>query len=325
MTGVIDARGLCMRYGMVRALEDATFKADRGEVVGLLGSNGAGKTTTMRILTTYLVPSAGAATVAGFDVVAQPLEVRRRIGYLPESLPLYLAMEVRECLQFVGRARGLRGAELDSRVRWVVEKCGLDEMYRTPVIELSKGYRQRTSLAQALVHDPEVIILDEPTNGLDPHQILEIRALIRELAKTKCVVLSTHILTEASSLADRMIVMSGGRIVGQGTADDLRRQAGVRTRVRLVLGAEAAGAAEAIAAVPGAAAVRADGCRFEVEEGAGGLAERLAALALERRWPIVELVRREGSLEETFLALTMAAEARRAAEAAPPKPAEAAA
>src|SRR5688572_24719489 len=174
-----------MSYGMVRALDAATFREDKGEVVGLLGSNGAGKTTTMRILTTYLVPSAGTATVAGFDVVKEPLEVRRRIGYLPESLPLYLAMEVSECLEFVGRARGLRGAELKSRVRWVVEKCGLDAMFHSPVIQLSKGFRQRTALAQALVHDPEVVILDEPTTGLDPHQILEIRKLIRELAATK--------------------------------------------------------------------------------------------------------------------------------------------
>src|SRR5262245_44622044 len=138
-----------MSYGLVRALHDATFTAQKGEVVGLLGSNGAGKTTTMRILTTYLVPTTGEATVAGFDVVKEPLEVRRRIGYLPESLPLYLAMEVGECLAFVGRARGLRGAKLKERIDWVVGKCGLDVMLRSPVIQLSKGYRQRTALAQA--------------------------------------------------------------------------------------------------------------------------------------------------------------------------------
>src|SRR6185295_14930950 len=224
-----------MSYGFVRALDGATFKAERGEVVGLLGSNGAGKTTTMRILTTYLVPTAGSATVAGFDVVKDPLEVRKRIGYLPESLPLYLAMEVSECLEFVGRARGLTGSALKDRVRWVVEKCSLDKMFHTPVIQLSKGYRQRTALAQALVHDPEVVILDEPTSGLDPHQILEIRQLVRELAKTKCIVLSTHILQEANALADRMIVMSHGRIVGVGTADELRQQAGVRPKLRLRL------------------------------------------------------------------------------------------
>src|SRR6185295_4677726 len=198
-----------MSYGFVRALDGATFKAERGEVVGLLGSNGAGKTTTMRILTTYLVPTAGSATVAGFDVVKDPLEVRKRIGYLPESLPLYLAMEVRECLAFVGRARGLSGAKLKERIDWVVAKCSLEPMFHSPVLTLSKGYRQRTALAQALIHDPEVVILDEPTTGLDPHQIVEIRNLIRELAKTKCVVLSTHILQEANALADRLIVMSG--------------------------------------------------------------------------------------------------------------------
>ena len=294
-----------MRFGLVHAVDDATFKAEKGEVVGLLGSNGAGKTTTMRILTTYLVPTAGAATVAGFDVVAQPIEVRRRIGYLPESLPLYLAMEVGECLEFVGRARGLRGAHLDERVRWVVERCGLDVMFRTPVLHLSKGYRQRTALAQALIHDPEVVILDEPTTGLDPHQILEIRALIRELAKTKCVILSTHILQEANALADRLIVMSAGRIAGMGTADELRKQAGVRPTVSLRLGSPVQDALAKIAAVPGARDVRAtDPLAFAMSEDEPGLTERLGALAGMEGWLVVELSRTEGSLEQMFLELT---------------------
>jgi ABC-2 type transport system ATP-binding protein len=299
-----------MRFGLVHAVDDATFTAEKGEVVGLLGSNGAGKTTTMRILTTYLVPTSGTATVAGFDVVAHPIEVRRRIGYLPESLPLYLAMEVGECLEFVGRARGLRGAQLRERIGWVVERCGLDVMFRTPVLHLSKGYRQRTALAQALIHDPEVVILDEPTTGLDPHQILEIRALIRELAKSKCVILSTHILQEANALADRLIVMSDGRIAGTGTADELRRQAGVRPTVSLRLAAAAPDALEKIAAVPGAVDVRtADTVTYTMQEFDAGLTDRLGALAAAEGWRVAELSRREGSLEEMFLELTLVGDA----------------
>ena len=307
---MIEASGLSMRFGLVHALDGATFTAEKGEVVGLLGSNGAGKTTTMRILTTYLVPTAGSATVAGFDVVAQPIEVRRRIGYLPESLPLYLAMEVGECLEFVGRARGLRGERLKERVRWVVERCGLDVMFRTPVLHLSKGYRQRTALAQALIHDPEVVILDEPTTGLDPHQILEIRTLIRELAQTKCVILSTHILQEANALADRLIVMSAGRIAGIGTPDELRREAGVRPTVTLRLAAPAAGALAKISAVAGALDVRdADGRTFTMQETEPGLTDRIGSLASSEGWRIAELSRREGSLEEMFLELTLTGDA----------------
>jgi len=315
---VIDARGLSMSYGLVRALDDATFKAERGEVVGLLGSNGAGKTTTMRILTTFLVPSRGSATVAGFDVVKDPLEVRRRIGYLPESLPLYLAMEVRECLAFVGRARGLTGAKLKDRVDWVVEKCSLGTMFHSPVLQLSKGYRQRTALAQALIHDPEVVILDEPTTGLDPHQIVEIRNLIRELAKTKCVVLSTHILQEANALADRLIVMSGGRIAGVGTADELLAQAGVRAKVLLRLAAPSADAFAKLSAVPGVLNPVARGeAAFELEESSPGVMERLGALAHAERWNVAELSRQPGRLEDMFLELTRTAETRDARPAAP--------
>ena len=302
---MIDARALSMRYGMVAALEDATFRAEKGEVVGLLGPNGAGKTTTMRILTTFLRPTSGTATVAGFDVMNDPLEVRRRIGYLPESLPLYLSMEVRECLQFVGRARGLRGGELKSRVEWVVEHCGLAPMFHSPVITLSKGYRQRTALAQALLHDPEVVILDEPTTGLDPHQILEIRRLVRDLAKTKTVILSTHILQEANALADRMIVMSRGRIVGVGTADELLRQAGAETTLRVRIADAPGDAAERLAGVAGATEVRQTSPgTYEMNEMQPGLSERIGQLAHAAGWTIVELTRAPASLEKMFLALT---------------------
>ncbi len=316
---MIEARAISMRYGNVTALHESSFTARRGEVVGLLGPNGAGKTTTMRILTTYQLPSSGTAVVAGHDVVAEPLEVRRRIGYLPETLPLYLSMEVCECLRFVARARGLRGRELKERVDWVVAKCGLDRMYRTPVLELSKGFRQRTALAQALVHDPEVVILDEPTTGLDPHQILGIRALIEELAHERTVLLSTHILQEASALAQRLLVMSGGRIVGAGTADELRAQAGVRPRVRVaVRGGDVATLRAELSRIDGAGAVTTagDGAVFDVVETAPGLLARVGEWAHARGLTVLELSWHEGSLEEMFLTLTRQGAASHAHDAA---------
>ncbi len=320
---MIDARGLWMRYGTFTALADASFHANRGEVVGLLGPNGAGKTTTMRILTTFQRPVAGTATVAGFDVVEQPFEVRRRIGYLPESVPLYLAMEVAECLEFVGRARGLRGSELRRRIDWVVERCGLGSVYRTPTIQTSKGFRQRTALAQALIHDPEVVILDEPTSGLDPHQIVGIRELIRELAATKTVILSTHILQEASALADRLIVVAGGHIVGQGTVDELRQQASVWPQVHVQFALDAPGAAEKLAALPGCGEVRSPAPRtYALRETDPGLAERVGALAQREGWPLAELSREPGSLEDVFLALTALVTEMPAPPAAPTPPGE---
>jgi len=191
---VITVSDLCMHYGPVVALHKATFNVERGEVVGLLGPNGAGKSTTMKLLTTYLYPTFGHATVGGKSIRNEAYEVRKLIGYLPEVLPLYPDMDVRAYLDFVGRARGLRGGGLRQRTTWVVEHCGLRPMYRKLIRELSKGYRQRVALAQALIHDPQVVILDEPTSGLDPHQIQEIRHLIRQLAHDKTVLLSTHIL-----------------------------------------------------------------------------------------------------------------------------------
>ncbi len=301
---MIEANGLCMRYGAFTALEDATFRAAKGEVVGLLGPNGAGKTTTMRILTSYLVPTSGTATVAGFDVVRDPLEVRRRIGYLPEQLPLYMVMEVQEYLRFVGKARGLGGARLKDRIDYVVDACSLVPKYHSPVVQLSKGYKQRTALAQALIHDPEVVVLDEPTTGLDPHQVVEIRKLIVGLAATKTVILSTHILAEAAAMSGRLVVVSDGRIAGSGTIDELVRQAGIATEVRLCLADAPAEAEAALAELPGAAAVRRDGGAFVVTESETGLSGRIGALCAKRGWVVTELSRRSATLEDAFLTLT---------------------
>ena len=307
---MIEAQGLTMHYGPVVALQDASFQVQKGEVVGLLGPNGAGKSTSMKILTTYLVPSAGTARVGGRSVLDEPIEVRRLIGYLPEVLPLYTNMEVGEYLGFVGRARGLSGLRLKERMDWVVSRCGLAPMFRKLVMELSKGFRQRTGLAQALIHDPEVVILDEPTSGLDPHQILEIRSLVRELARTKTVILSTHILQEAEAMSDRIIIINRGRIVAQGTIQQLRGKAQETARVHFAVRAgkdEAEGALrEAGVGEKRACAAEDKGvARFSLE-GADERAMVAGAgmLALKKGWQILELTAAPYTLEETFLRLT---------------------
>ncbi|KJR43085.1 multidrug ABC transporter ATPase [Candidatus Magnetoovum chiemensis] len=219
---MIKVDSLEMYYGSFKALDRVSFEVQRGEIVGLLGPNGAGKSTTMKVLTTYLYPSNGKALIAGQDVTKYPLEVRSKIGYLPEILPLYLDMEVKDYLNFVGKSRSLSRAALNERIDWAVNNLGIKPVYRKLCGELSKGFRQRIGLAQALIHDPEIVILDEPTSGLDPHQIMEIRALIRQLGKNKTVILSTHILREAEAVSDRIVIINRGRIVGDGTVAKLQ-------------------------------------------------------------------------------------------------------
>lgn len=307
---MIKAEGLTMLYGPVVALKDVSFDVHQGEVVGLLGPNGAGKSTTMKILTTYLYPTEGTAQVNGIDVLEHPLEVRKHIGYLPETLPLYMDMEVRNYLQFVGRARGLSGAHLRERSDLVVEEVGLQPMYRKVVRELSKGYKQRTALAQALIHDPDIIILDEPTSGLDPHQIVEIRQLIKKLAKGKTVLLSTHILQEVEATADRIIIISGGRIAGIGTVEELRNRARKFERVRISVAGDRAQVERELSAVEGATRVevqRVDNgfivCDVFGKPGAP-LWREVGKLARAKQWELREFGDRPLTLEETFLKLT---------------------
>jgi len=230
---MIEVQSLGMRYGQFLALDGISFEAKQGEILGLLGPNGAGKTTVMRILTTYLYPTCGNVLIDGLDVADKPLEVRARIGYLPETAPLYQDMQVDEYLKFVGRSRGLHGKSLSSRLRWVQEKCHVAPIWKHTVSEISKGYKQRVGLAQALIHDPQVLILDEPTSGLDPLQIIGIRGLIKELAKEKTIIFSTHVLQEVEVLADRVVIINEGKVVAQGTQKELEalaREMGARGR-----------------------------------------------------------------------------------------------
>lgn len=307
---MIKANGLTMHYGPVVALDNVSFEVKRGEIVGLLGPNGAGKSTTMKILTTYLHPTKGTALVGGIDILEKPLEVRKIIGYLPEVLPLYMDMEVRAYLDFVARARGLSGSQLKSRTETVLDTCGLRPMYRKIIRELSKGFRQRTALAQALIHDPEVIILDEPTSGLDPHQILEIRDLISHLAKDKTVILSTHILQEVQATADRIVIINRGRIVGDGTIEELRDRAKDSERTAFTVSGDRKDVERALSGVNGVRKVEykgeKDGCvSFVIYSKIGApLWRELSELAQAQRWAVRELGEKPLTLEETFLTLT---------------------
>jgi len=302
-----------MHYGSVVALRDASFRVEAGEILGLLGPNGAGKSTIMRILTTYLYPTEGTARVGGKDVRTEPIEVRRMIGYMPEVLPLYIEMEVAEYLSFVGRARGLSGETLGTRTDWVLERTGLRSMYRRPIRELSKGFRQRTALAQALIHDPDVIILDEPASGLDPHQILEIRRLIKDLAQDKTVIFSTHILQEVEAVADRVVIINRGEIVADGTIKELAHdaQAGVRAELLVKADTEVNVVLElkALKSVQKAGEISVeDGWRRLELHGPDQAARAICAdvyhLARDKGWELAELKLKPLTIEETFLALT---------------------
>jgi ABC-2 type transport system ATP-binding protein len=224
---MIEAENLVKRYGPFEAVKGVSFRIDQGQVVGLLGPNGAGKTSIMRILTAYHFPTEGTARVASHDVVSQPRRVREAVGYLPENAPLYDDMKVREYLGFVADVRGLAGTRRRERTEMVVDTCGLSPVFGREIRRLSKGYRQRVGLAQAILHDPSVLVLDEPTSGLDPNQIVEIRALIRSLGEKKTVVLSTHILQEVEALCRSLLVMNAGRLVAQGTPDEIARGLGM--------------------------------------------------------------------------------------------------
>jgi ABC-2 type transport system ATP-binding protein len=215
-----------MNYGPTVALKKVSFRAEKGKILGLLGPNGAGKTTLMRILTSYLYPLKGTALIDGNDVTQDPLAARSVTGYMPETVPLYYDMLVDEYLMFIGKARGLSGDKLAERLTWVKENCAIDSIWKHTISEISKGYRQRVGLAQALIHDPEVLILDEPMTGLDPLQIIGIRKLVRKLAEDRTIIFSTHILQEVQALADKIVILSSGRVIADGTLKEIVAMAG---------------------------------------------------------------------------------------------------
>ena len=226
---MIEASGLTKYFGAFVAVQDLSFRIPGGQIVAFLGPNGAGKTTTMRILSGFMSPSAGHAAIAGHDVVSQRLKVAGKLGYLPENGPLYLDMTPKALLEFFGEVRGLKNGRLKGRLETVIEQCGLSDVLEKPIGKLSRGYRQRVGLAQALLHDPEVLIMDEPTAGLDPNQIRDFRENITELGKTKTILISTHILQEVRAIAGRVLLIHEGRLRFDGTPDQLRQSGSLET------------------------------------------------------------------------------------------------
>ena len=218
---MIEVQNLVKRYGDYEAVKGVSFEVKKGEVLGFLGPNGAGKTTTMRILTGFLPPTSGKIKIAGFDIQEEPMQVKRRMGYLPEAPPLYTDMTVRSFLKFVGKIKGVAKADLDNRIDWSLQKCGLLDVQKRVIANLSKGFKQRVGLAQAILHQPEVLVLDEPTVGLDPKQIREIRELIKELAGEHTVILSTHILPEVAMTCKNVLIINQGKIVAQGALAEI--------------------------------------------------------------------------------------------------------
>ncbi|MCG8554940.1 MAG: ABC transporter ATP-binding protein [Proteobacteria bacterium] len=321
MTDVmIEAHELTKQYGSVRALSDLSMQVRRGEVLGLLGPNGAGKTTTMKILTCYTAPTSGTAKVNGCDLFDDPLGVRDALGYLPETTPLYLDMIVLEYLAFVAELRGVARSELQGRLRRVVEETSLGDVYSKPIGVLSKGYRQRVGLAQALIHEPQILILDEPMSGLDPNQALEIRDLIKELGRERTIILSTHNLAEVQATCGRVLIIARGKLVADDTPDKLRDRAGKARYLVSVLRDSKADGPDAIrskfAGISAVDRVReaapANGeLRFEVvPRGDDDLRPLLFRTAVDANYTLVELRREGQNLEQIFRELTLGDEPR---------------
>ncbi|HEV2381092.1 MAG TPA: ABC transporter ATP-binding protein [Terriglobia bacterium] len=307
---MIEVERLTKRYGPTKAVSDVSFRVEKGEVLGFLGPNGAGKTTTMRVITGYLPPTEGTVRVAGFDVVEQPIEAKRRTGYLPELPPVYPDMTVAEYLAFVGRIKGVARRDLKNRISEVSAKCAVMDVRDRQIGKLSKGYRQRVGLAQALIHNPDVLVLDEPTAGLDPKQIIETRALIRGLAGQHTVVLSTHILPEVSRTCERVVVINAGKVVAVGKPDELMHRLQGFESVLVTAEGPADQMKERMERVSGVDLVEqhetANGrVTFEVHAAKDqDVRAELARAVVESQWKLLELKTSGLSLEDIFLKLT---------------------
>ncbi len=315
-TPMVEARSLAKNYGSTRALSGISFSISRGEVVGFLGPNGAGKSTTMKIMTGFLRPTKGSVYVCGDDVSQAPLATRKRIGYLPESAPLYNDMMVLDYLVYIAELRGVPHEEIKPRLRNICKRCGLLDVLGKDVGQLSKGFRQRVGLAQAIVHDPDIVVLDEPTSGLDPNQIVEIRELIKDLGKEKTVILSTHILPEVEATCDRIIIINQGKIVADDTPQALaERNSG--SRVRMVVRKKGGGTPElsqlikVFGALPGVREVTAgegEGAFNLSTTGNEDPREALFNAAVGNELMLLDIYREQASLEDTFRRLTRGAE-----------------
>jgi ABC-2 type transport system ATP-binding protein len=314
---MIKVEGLSKRYARTVAVDNISFEVEKGQIVGFLGPNGAGKTTTMRVLTCFLPPTSGTANVAGFDVLENPMEVKKRIGYLPETPPVYPEMEVSEYLNFVGKLKGIGSGDINRRVDDVMGRCAIGDVRSKLIGKLSKGYRQRVGIAQAIIHNPDVLILDEPTSGLDPKQIIEIRELLRALAGDHTIILSTHILSEVEHSCERVIIISGGKVVAQDSVSNLTNR--LRGSEAVCLEIEAADGRpnpgeiqQRLEQVSGVSRVlsreqKDSRLQFEVESLQGRhIRAELARAVVNAGWSLTELRAVGLSLEDIFLQLTAA-------------------
>ena len=314
---MIKVEGLTKRYARTVAVDNISFEVEKGQIVGFLGPNGAGKTTTMRVLTCFLPPTEGTASIAGFDVLEQPLEVKKRIGYLPETPPLYPEMEVEEYLAFVGNLKGIPSGDLARRISEVTERCAIGDVRKRLIGKLSKGYRQRVGLAQAIIHNPDVLVLDEPTSGLDPKQIIETRTLIKNLAGSHTIILSTHILSEVEHTCEQVLIISKGKLVATDSVANLTNR--LRGSEAVAVEVEAAGGAlnaqdvqTRLEQVSGVSRVLLKGTKdgratLEVESLQGcHIRADLARAVVNAGWNLNELRPVALSLEDIFLQLTAA-------------------
>jgi ABC-2 type transport system ATP-binding protein len=309
---LISVRELSKYYGVTVAVDSLSFTVERGEVLGFLGPNGAGKTTTMKMLTCYLPPSSGTAEIFGFDILRDSMEVRKRIGYLPEKNPLYTDMDVSSFLELAARLKGVGKDSLTGSVDGVIERCGLGDVARRKIGNLSKGFQQRVGIAQAIVNDPELLILDEPTIGLDPRQIIDIRALIKDLGKDRTVILSSHILPEVSQVCDRIIIINNGHLVAVDSPENLRDRLkrSSMTRVRIAGSLDLPAVEKIISSIGGARLLRSDerggdgSTLLTVESSTDSDIRRtLARDLVEADIPLLEIYSEELSLEDIFIRL----------------------
>jgi ABC-2 type transport system ATP-binding protein len=307
---MIDVQKLSKRYGRHSAVNDISFNVGRGKIIGFLGPNGAGKTTTLRMLTGYLPPTSGSAEVAGYDIYRDSVNARRKIGYMPENVPLYDDMRVREYLRYRAKLKGLKGKAARQHIGEAMDLCGLTHVRRKMIKTLSKGYRQRVGLADALVHKPELLILDEPTNGLDPNQIRSIRNLIKRLGETHTIMLSTHILHEVEMTCDHVIIIDEGKIKASGAPAELVSKMRAAGKISLEIQADEEEAMRALDELKHVKKVIREGksagwAEFSILVDHGtDTRERIAAIATQHQWPIRTLHRHQATLEDVFVELT---------------------
>ena len=305
----INVRNLVKEYGSQRAVDDISFEVRTGDILGFLGPNGAGKSTTMKIITCYLRPNSGSVDLDGYNIEDHANEVRRRIGYLPENNPLYLEMSIVDYLAYSAALNQVEKNRINSRVREMIEITGLTKERHKLIGELSKGYRQRVGLAQALIHDPDVLILDEPTTGLDPNQIVEIRSLIKEIGKEKTIMLSSHILQEVEATCDRIIIINQGKIAADATTADLKRRASGAERVRVQIAANGSAVGDALLALPGVSVIERDHDTKEDlwvidSKPNQPVREQIFKLCVENNWILMQMTPVHTSLEDIFRQLT---------------------